>query len=414
MMRRVFTGLAGLTCLVVLLALGTETVFADSGEGKAVALGKRPILNDNLPKAKKEAVADALQTSVERAVVAMLSRSDIAENLDFLWEQVLADPQKYVETYRVVAELEKENQYMVAVEATVNARALEALFTRAKILNTAKDTPSVLFFISEQSFDEVLPRYWWGNNPLPYDSSAEAALTAVLAKQGYTIVGDDSPRPDPATLGIPFDFIHDATAAIKLGTALKADMVVMGKARAEEPSNRMGDDRSYGAAVVLEVYATATGERIASIEHAAVVKSDAVAEGAGNALTRAGELAGQELLSKLQGHWAAHQRTVRAIETRVEGADYLSSFIMLRKVLNNMPGIEDVQTKEIGSDQAVVDILFKGNAGKLADLLMLKSFDSFDIEMSEVTENTMVIRFVTKENMAPVEPSEIKKAYISE
>lgn len=414
MMRRVFKGLAGLTCLVVLLALGAENGFAGSGEGKAVALGKRPILNDNLPQAKKDAVADALQVSVERAVVGMLSRSDIAENLDFLWEQVLADPQKYVETYRVVAELEKEKQYMVAVEATVNARALEEFFTQARILNTAKETPSVLFFISEQSFDEVLPRYWWGNNPLPYGSVAEDALTDLLIKQGYTIVGKTPTRPDPEIFGISFDFIHDDTAALKLGTALKADMVVMGRARAQEPSNRMGDDRSYGADIALDVFATATGERIATIEQSAVVKSNAGDEGIRNALARAGSLAGDALLSKLQAHWTAHQRTVRAIETRVEGADYLSSFIMLRKVLNNMPGIEDVQTKEIGSDRAVVDILFKGNAGKLADLLMLKTFDSFGIEMSEVTQDSMVIRFVTKEDVAPVEPSEIKKAYISE
>ncbi len=413
-MRRVFTGLAGLTCLVMLLALGAENCFADSGEGKAVALGKRPILNDNLPRAKKDAVADALKASVERAVVGMLSRSDIAENLDFLWEQVLADPRKYVETYRVVAELKKENQYMVAVEATVNARALEEFFTRARILNIAKETPSVLFFISEQSFNEVLPRYWWSNNPLPYDSVAEDALTALLEKQGYTIVGNDATRPDPETFGISFDFVHDDTAALKLGAALKADMVVMGRARAQEPSNRMGDDRSYGAAIALDIFATATGERIATLEHSAVVKSQADDEGSRNALTRAGSLAGEALLTKLQDHWTAHQRTVRAIETRVEGADYLSSFIMLRKVLNDMPGIEDVHTKEIGSDQAVVDILFKGNAGKLADLLMLNTFDSFGIEMSEVTEDSMVIRFVTKEDVEPVEPFEIKKAYISE
>lgn len=176
----------------------------------------------------------------------------------------------------------------------------------------------------------------------------------------------------------------------------------------------MGDDRSYGAVIALDVFATATGERIATIEHTAVVKSQTDEDGARNALARAGALAGEDLVSSLRDHWAAHQRTVRAIETRVEGADYLSSFIMLRKVLNNMPGIEDVQTKEIGTDQAVVDIVFKGNAGKLADLLMLKNFDSFGIEMSEVTEDSMVIRFVTKEDVAPVAPSEIKKAYISE
>jgi hypothetical protein len=79
-----------------------------------------------------------------------------------------------------------------------------------------------------------------------------------------------------------------------------------------------------------------------------------------------------------------------------------------------MPGIQDVKTKELGSDRAMVDIMFKGNAATLADRLMLKTFDAFGIEISEVTPSSMTLRFVTQKDVAPVPESEIKKAYISE
>ena len=164
----------------------------------------------------------------------------------------------------------------------------------------------------------------------------------------------------------------------------------------------------------LEIFATETGEPMGTIDQSAVAKSSVEAEGPNQALVQAGDLAAEALVARISDFWSARQQTVRAIETRVEGTDYLSSFILLRKVLNDMPGIQDVKTKELGSDRAMVDIMFKGNAPTLANNLMLKTFDSFSIEISEVTSSSMVIRFVTPKDVAPVSESEIKKAYISE
>ncbi len=414
MMRQMVTGLAGLMALFVLFGVvATDGAAAPENE-KQITLGKRAIVKDNLPQAKTAAVSDALYRSVERVVLDLLSPAEIAGNLELIYGQVLSDAEHYVETYRVLAEAEREGQYMVAVESAVNASALEAMFARSGIVNTEKNNPSVLLLISEQSYNEVLSRYWWGKNPLPYASFAEGALIDVLEKKGFTLVGKGPERPNLESLGISFDFVHDAMGALKLAGALKADILVMGRARAEEPSNRMGDERSYPATVDLEVFATETGEPMGTIEQSAVAKNSADAEGTNQALIQAGDLAAEALAARISDFWSARQQTVRAIETRVEGTDYLSSFIMLRKVLKDMPGIQDVKTRELGSDRAMVDIMFKGNAVTLADRLMLKTFDLFAIEISEVTPLSMTLRFVTQKDVPPVPESEIKKAYISE
>ena len=51
------------------------------------------------------------------------------------------------------------------------------------------------------------------------------------------------------------------------------------------------------------------------------------------------------IITKLD--WAEAGAVVQTIETKILGDDYLSSFIMLRKLLSNMQGIEDIQTREI-------------------------------------------------------------------
>ncbi|ACN17857.1 conserved hypothetical protein [Desulforapulum autotrophicum HRM2] len=414
MMRRMVTGLAGLMVLFVLLGMVTTDGVAAPEKKKLISLGKQTIVNDKLPQAKKAAISDALYRSVERVVLDTLSQADITGNLDLIYGQVLSDAERYVETYRVLAEVEREGQYLVAVESAVNTPALEEVFTRTGIVNTEKMNPSVLLLISEQSYNEVLSRYWWGKNPLPYTSFAEGSLIDILEKKGFTLVGKGPDRPNLEALGIAFDFVHDSVGALKLAGALKADILVMGRARADEPSNRMGDERSYPATVDLEVFVVETGEPMGTIDQSAVAKSSVESEGPNQALAQAGDLAAEALSARVSDFWSARPQTVHAIETRVEGTDYLSSFILLRKVLNDMPGIQDVKTKELGSDRAMVEIMFKGNAETLANNLMLKTFDLFTIEISEVTPSSMVLRFVTQKDVAPVPESEIKKAYISE
>lgn len=453
MMRQVVVCLAML--LFLGLTLGSENSFASSEEGKTISLAKQTIHNDNLVEAKKGAVFQAMRSAVQEAVVKIVSKSVITENLDLIYEKVLSDPEKYIVNYNIFADISKQGQYMVAVEATVDTRALEEFFTRVNVQNRAKETtPSILFLISEQSVNEELPTCWWGEDPLSHESFADGAIVSLLEKKGYTIVGKASTRPDPAALGITFDFIHDSTAAIKLGTALKADMVIMGRAIAKEVPNGPADELSYKATIALELFSTETGKMIASINEDAVVPGIKGDGGAGKALIMAGELAGETLVSKIQvvvpkteekvaepkiqdqviepkteekvaepkiqnqvvvpktenkvvepkiqDQGSSLDETVRPIETRFEGVDYLANFIMLRKVLKSTPGIEGVQTRELGTDKAVVEILFRGNAKRLADLLMVKTFENFSLETADVVEDSMVIRFVPKNVAAPV------------
>jgi hypothetical protein len=56
-----------------------------------------------------------------------------------------------------------------------------------------------------------------------------------------------------------------------------------------------------------------------------------------------------------------------------------------------------MQPKEIGSDKAVMEIVFKGSPEQFADAVMLKTFDGFGIEVAEVTEQMVFIHFIEKQ-----------------
>mgnify|MGYP000238454555 CR=1 FL=1 len=53
----------------------------------------------------------------------------------------------------------------------------------AGILNSATDKPVILFLIAEQTPDNLLPMYWWGNNPEPYTSFSEAIILEKMINE---------------------------------------------------------------------------------------------------------------------------------------------------------------------------------------------------------------------------------------
>lgn len=62
-----------------------------------------------------------------------------------------------------------------------------------------------------------------------------------------------------------------------------------------------------------------------------------------------------------------------------------------------------MQPKEIGSSHAVMEIVFKGNPQQFADAVLLKTFEGFGLEIIEVTEEQVKIRFTENQDQAPTQ-----------
>lgn len=404
----------GLFFLLTCLTGFCHTTAALAQENPTViSLGKQTISGGNISKAKKQAIADALDTAVSQAILAMITPPEISSSLPLLANVLTGSAQDHIITYKVLGEMEKGKQYIVAVESTLNGQTLNSLFSKYRIQDKDKDLPRILIFMSEQVPGEILPRYWWGNNPLPFKSLAQTAFTKVLTDKNYMAM-EQPPSEQVRSLGITFNFIHDADAALNMAAKLNADVMIMAKAMAQEASNVMGTEKAYKSTVALEAFQVGSGERLTSFTTDAVVKSDFSQTGIEDSLTQSGTQAAQSLLSRLDAAWSGKASGPQTIETRIEGDDYLSSFIMLRKILNTMSGIKDIQTRELSSDNAVVDIIYQGNGRKLADALMVQTFDSFNLNISDVTDRSLTIRFIPQNGEQPVETKDIEGAFISE
>ncbi|MCK5348193.1 MAG: hypothetical protein KAJ25_02330, partial [Desulfobacula sp.] len=341
-----------------------------------VTTGKRKIINHNIQQAKQRAVSDALNFAVQNAFAELVSRQVFASNLNFFYNQILSHTSDYIITYRVLGGIENKGHYLVGVESKVDIKLLEKTLTDARILNANHDKPVILFFIAEKTPSDLLPKYWWGNNPVPYRSLAEEIIINKMLQDRFIVTGNDVDRPDPSFYNITFDSIYDIAAAKDLGREMKADMIVFGKASSSEAINRMGEEKTFNAKVNLEGYNLETGEKVITSQVEATVKNEMDKQGNINAIVKAANLSVKDLSEKIDAYWAQNLRTEHAFDVIIEGENFLPRFIALKQRFKQMPGIENLQPKEMGTNYTVLQVFYKGKPSQFADAVMLKTFDS--------------------------------------
>jgi hypothetical protein len=245
---------------------------------------------EDISGARQAAVSAALEQALVNAVAQVVSPQVFAANLAFLYDRILPSAQEYVVLFKVLGEATHKNRYLVGVESRINLAMLEQTLTDAGIINVDTGRPAVLLLIAEQTPGDVLPRYWWGNNPAQYQSHAEMRIAQILEQNRFKMVGMGQERPVPASYDVRFPSIYDKASAMDLAERLNADLVVIGRAGATESINRMGDEKIFDAVIHLEALDVKARQPLTEVEHRAGARSDATGPGDVQALIQAADL----------------------------------------------------------------------------------------------------------------------------
>jgi hypothetical protein len=392
--------------LVLSVSVWQETAVSAARTGTAnfVTTGTRQISGGDISAARQSAVSAALAQAVTQAFARVVSPQVLAANLEFMYTRILPEAQDYVVTFRVLGEIEHKNQYLVGVESRINLDLLEQTLTDARIINIGTDRPMILFLIAEQTQQDLLPRYWWGNNPEPYVSHAEDRITQVMTQHRFKVAGMGADRPEPGFYGIRFQTIYDKAAAMDLAEWLNADLVVLGRAGATESINRMGEEKIFDGVIRLNVFDVKSRQQVAAVEKQAAAKTGPDQQGDVEAIVRAADLAAAELAETLDRFWTQNLRKETRFDVLIEGNGFLPRFIALKKRFAEIQEIENIQPKEVGSGHAVMELFYKGTPAHFADSIMLKTFDGFGIEIVEVTDTLVKIRFIDDTGRWPGAP----------
>jgi hypothetical protein len=124
------------------------------------------------------------------------------------------------------------------------------------------------------------------------------------------------------------------------------------------------------------------------------------AAGSRDALRGAGSLTGEQLALEIAAAWQKEGLEADKIEIQLTGTRNLANFVMFRRMLNTVEGVQGVQVKELKADNAILNVDYKGKPKELADALMLNAFETFGINIYEVAEDSLRIQLLSHKSSA--------------
>ncbi len=360
-----------------------------------VVIGTGKIYRKNSARAREEAIANGLASAVEDVAVELLPPESLARNFQTFNDLLNGQTGKFVQGYRVLAELSLKKTYRVAVEANVFTSRLKTFLSDAGILLSEEFLPKILVLISEQNTKDPSPTYWWGQKGNFKKAISVSTLLKTLENKGFPIIDYRQ---------IPKSTFHDHAfdkpdlnnyQAVNLGLKVQADVVIIGTSVAERTPNIMGQNiRSFKGIVSARAIRTDTGEEIAATIKSAVTTNTDETAGIRDTLSDAGSSAGKALASQIVYAWQKKEKQYNLVEVIVEGTDNLVDFEKFRRIINQMSGVKNLQTKEMKADEVIITLEFQGDAKTLADTLMLKTFESIGINIYEVSHNHLKIQLI--------------------
>lgn len=384
--------------VIVICMIGPAVPSARSADSDNTVevIGTAAVRSENVPAARRQAIADSMVASVELVAGKIVPLDARVRNFKTLNQVLYSHTDEFVQDYKVLAELKSGNRYRVLVQATVRADKIRKELERIGVVIGLKSIPRILFLIAEQNIDDLSPRCRWTSAADDTSLSSENAMAEIMRQKGLIIIdpealvqqGEKMPE-----ITVPVD---DRTA-LMLGLKLQADVVVAGSARVIRSANTMGVyNRAFRGVVTARALRTLTGAETAKTTRAVVSAGFDAAAAGREALAKAGTLAGHDLAAQIISLWKKEQSASADLEIVVGGTRNLADFVTFRRTVSDIAGVASILVKEIKPDEAVIGIDFDGDAHMLAEAMMLKTYDSFGINIYDISDNRIMLELVSE------------------
>ncbi|MBW2249084.1 MAG: hypothetical protein JRF60_00250 [Deltaproteobacteria bacterium] len=381
--------------VAVMILSGIDTADAQQAKNTFIVMGTGNVKKENVSAARQEAIKNCLITAVGLKATDLMNIDSMVQNYEALNETLYTNIDKFIRGYKVLTEARSESTYRVMVQVTVSSKMVKRKLTAAGIMQGKMVMPKILFFIAEQSLEDGSPKYWWGRGMPFVNTASEKAIVEVMKEKGFKII-----KHGPRIQNMAFRIVAgepnlNDREAIDFAAKMNADVIIIGSSIADNLSNTMGADmKSFKGLTAVRALLVKTGKQIGSTSRTAVTANVNEIIGGRDALSGAGTLAGEEIARQVVSAWLKKDDDTEKFEILLKGAGNLANFVMFRRMLSTIEGVKFVQVKELKSDKATISVDFNGKTKELAAALMLKAFESFGINIYEVSDSQLKIELI--------------------
>ena len=379
-------------CLVLAALIPTLPLApaeAESAVTKSVrAKGLAAIMDGDEGAAFQRAKAAALRQAVEEAVGTLITGATRVRNFAVIEDHILTSTSGFVADFVIVEQgPQGDSTYLVVVDASVSLAALSASISGSKLLLEAIDHPRVVCIARMRTTGA-------DGSPTEDWAQATAALQQALAFQQKSI---DllKPQLDAAAYR---DVMDDPAAAAEWGRKEGADIVVVAQIALHAQSrlpipfadSNLGQVsiRSVVTNARIEAFWCDSREILSTISISKRAAGSSFEAAAKSATDATFAVLAEGLVEEMMENWREKVYSGRTISLTVRGtrpqADYFEREFPLR-----VAGIEKLYPRSFEADLAIYDARSKMPAFHVARELSVKGLGDLDVEILQVTPNTM-------------------------
>jgi len=356
--------------------------------------GIAAIVGGNTALARDAAITDALKNAVEQAVGTIVSAEKIAPNHQLLDDKIYTRTEAYVRNYRITSEKSIGNLYQVTIRADVSTEKLKNDLSALGLLLSPKQMPKVMMMIAQKNIEQDLYSFWWGGSADQADIPiAEASIIERLAARGFNVI-DHSAKAQTTEIPDPLKTANLTNASIKkIGSLYGADVVIYGKALAmpAEPETEEAM-QSAEAEISLHAVDTDSGEVIAAARNRVGSLNINPVTAGSESLEKAVGGISEDFFSQIiqkRSKEIIQQTTVQMVISNIKS---YGRFVKFKNTLQtSIPGVQAVHQRGFSRGAAVLDIEMKGSAQSLADELTMAHYDSYTVDITGLTQNSIKV-----------------------
>lgn len=403
----VYSPLLGLLAAGFLMALAMPPgagAASPAGIETVVVKGSRQIAGKGPAAAREQAIADSLDAAVKRVVAGVIPPETLAARPGVIKEALSGKTQTFIDHYRVLREAEAGTDYQVEVEVAVSVPRVKKELEQAGIFRTAEVLPKVLLLTSQQNLNDFSPQYWWSGTAQESALVAESALEAALQEKGYMVISSRDAMVRTTAASMRYTANPDPRQAADIGSRTGADIVIIGQSVVRAASGDTGEAvRAYRATSSLLAIGVDSASQLASATQEFVAEAGDDPAGGLKALSGAGAAAGKALAAPLLTAWQAQEQMDAFLRLEVDNGGRLVQFVRFRRILEQTSGVHEMRIERLRPTSAVIAVGFNGGAQALARALNAGAYESFGINITEITRKGIKLQLVGRIGAAAVQ-----------
>lgn len=349
-----------------------------------IVTGTGVIINENVARARNEAISQAFLKAVEEYVIQRLGSQDMANSFQRLDEEILSKTKEEIQDYQIISEFSTDRYVRILMKVRVNKAILERKLEKIELRDVDATQIDVLLLVSEKR-EGSSAIYWWGD-PANQTSltQTELFLRQAFENTGFRVINRSFFAPEESydESMLPLNLTNEA--AVKWGQLLSAQVVIAGEANLYSESKA---SVFFKAIKVIDGTVVAQGYRERTLNGSLTDDQSAI------------ELAinswANDMISYIIEAAQPTQEALNQIIITIKGLKDFRDFLNFKEFLKtNFHEIKSVLERRLEKGLVKLFVEVKRDPKGLAKKILNHSKRPFSFEINELSDQgfTLVIR----------------------